>query len=506
MPEQKKDCGGLQRNLLEDRSLIIVSNRGPITFTTTEDGELSVQRSGGGLVTALMGLAEQLPSTWIASAASDEDRAWSSGEVATENGKSINLRFINPSNQAMEGYYGVISNPLLWFLQHSIWDFSHAPTIDRDTWQAWEQGYVTVNRLFADAVVEQVQQDNRPSLVMLQDYHLYLAPRIIRRRLRNRRNHILTHFIHIPWPGPEDWGLLPAKMRESILDGLCALDLLGFQTKDDSLNFIRTCETLLPGAEVNYRLGRITYHNRVTHVRDFPISIEVEAVKQQVETEEVTLYREQLAEQVSGQKMILRIDRTEPSKNIVRGFQAFDEMLECHPEHIGKVQFVAILVPSRLEVVEYQDYLGELMAASGKVNARYGTSDWEPVRVLVGESYPRALAAMQLYDVLLVNPVADGMNLVAKEGPTVNQNDGVIVLSERAGARQQLGEHALVIAPCDITATADALHTALVMPQEERAQRAQALKEAVEEEDIHKWMCWQVDMLQGILAGESRKR
>ena len=507
MQPEDRDCGSIQTDILNSRSLYIVSNRGPVTIQADDSGEKRFHRSGGGLVTALLEMAKAIPSTWIAAAMGEEDRAWKEGDLPIgEGGENIHVQFVPLEPEVYEGFYQSISNPLLWFLQHSLWDFANAPTINRDTWKAWNDGYVAANRAFADAVVNAVRRDHKPALVMLQDYHLYLAPRFIRSRLRIRRNLLLTHFIHIPWPGPEDWGLLPRPMREAILDGLCALDLVGFQTREDALNFIRTCESLLPGAVVNYRRGRVIFRNHITHVRDFPISIDVESVCAQAETEEVAQFREQIEGLVGDRKMILRIERTEPSKNIVRGFQAYDEMLESHPEHRGGVQFVAILVPSRLEVEEYQGYLDKIMAAAGSVNARYGTPEWEPVRVLVGESYPRALAAMQRYDALLVNPVADGMNLVAKEGPVVNQRNGVVILSERAGAHQQLGEHALVIAPVDVSETAEALHQALVMPDHERARRAHALREAVEREDIHLWLCWQMDAIRLMLRRAEEKR
>ncbi len=507
MQSENRDCGSIQTDILNSRSLYIVSNRGPVTIHADDSGENRFQRSGGGLVTALLELAKSIPSTWIAAAMGEEDRAWKEGDLPLGEGEEkIHVQFVPLDQEVYDGYYQTISNPLLWFLQHSLWDFANAPTINRDTWKAWNDGYVAANKAFADAVVDAVQRDRKPALVMLQDYHLYLTPRFIRNRLRIRRNLLLTHFIHIPWPGPEDWGLLPGKMREAILDGLCALDLVGFQTSEDALNFIRTCESLLPGAQVNYRRGWVEFRNHVTHVRDFPISIDVDSVCAQSETEEVAQFREQIADLIGERKMILRIERTEPSKNIVRGFQAYDEMLETHPEHQHNVQFVAIMVPSRLEVEEYQGYLDKIMAAAGNVNAHYGTPDWEPVRVLVGESYPRALAAMQLYDVLLVNPVADGMNLVAKEGPVVNHRDGVVVLSERAGAHQQLGEHALVIAPVDVSATAEALHNALTMQPNERARRAQALRMAVEREDIHLWLCWQMDAIRGMLQRAREKK
>jgi len=198
---------------------------------------------------------------------------------------------------------------------------------------------------------------------------------------------------------------------------------------------------------------------------------------------------------VGSCSVILRVDRIEPSKNIVRGFLAFEQMLELYPQHRGKVQFLALLVPSRLDVEEYRHYLDALMSTAGRVNAAYGDSEWEPVRVLVGESHPRAVAAMQLYDVLLVNSIADGMNLVAKEGPVVNRRDGVLVLSERTGARQQLEPGALVISPCDIYATAQAMHQALVMPATERQERASRLRWLVEREDINAWLCAQLQTM-----------
>ncbi len=310
--------------------------------------------------------------------------------------------------------------------------------------------------------------------------------------MRIRPRPTLLHFIHVPWPGSTYWRMLPGTMRQAILDSLCAVDLLGFQTREDGLNFIRSCESFLPGASVNFKRGRVWYRNHATHVRDFPISIDVEALRQLADSPEVAGYRSEIQSIAGGRQLIVRIDRIEPSKNVVRGFYAFEEMLELHPEHRGRVTFLALLVPSRLNVDEYQNYLDELMAAAGRVNARYGDSDWEPVRVLVGQNYPRAVAALQLYDVLLVNAIADGMNLVAKEGPVVNQRDGVLILSERTGARQQLEPGAIVIAPCDVYATGQALHQALVMSPEERQERAARLCWLIEREDITTWLCWQL--------------
>jgi len=322
---------------------------------------------------------------------------------------------------------------------------------------------------------------------------LYLVARFLRTKMRPRERPTLLHFIHIPWPGPEYWRILPPAMRQAILDGLCAVDVLGFQTREDRLNFIRTCQSHLSRAYVKYKRGRVWYRNHATYVRDFPISIDVDALRQAAESQEVVDYLSEIQDVVCERQLILRVDRIEPSKNIVRGFHAFEEMLELYPEHRGQVQFLALLVPSRMDVDEYQNYLDELMAAAGRVNAKYGTSEWEPVRVLVGDSYPRAVAALQLYDVLLVNAIADGMNLVAKEGPIVNQRNGVLILSERTGARQQLEPGAIIISPCDVYATAEALHQALVMSPEERSERAARLRWLIEREDITAWLYRQLE-------------
>jgi trehalose 6-phosphate synthase len=283
------------------------------------------------------------------------------------------------------------------------------------------------------------------------------------------------------------------QMRQAILEGLCAVDLLGFQTHEDGLNFIRTCESHLPGCRVNYRKGRIWFRHHATHIRDFPISIDVGGLRQFAETEEVRTYLEQILQLHGEYQIMLRIDRIEPSKNIVRGFQAFDELLELHPEHRGKVKFLALMVPSRLDVNEYSDYLDEVMGVAGRINARYGGNNWEPIRILVEENYPRAVAALQIYDVLLVNSIADGMNLVAKEGPIVNSRDGVLVLSERTGAYQQLEPGVLVVSPLDIYGTAEAMHRALTMSPGERSERAGRLRSLVESHDIVDWLNQQLN-------------
>jgi trehalose 6-phosphate synthase len=491
-----KDCEALQSEFFANRAVIIAANRGPVTFSRDEDDNLETQRGGGGLVTALIGLCRHTPDmTWIACARTETDGEWDQGSVDLEDGSHIQVQFLSPDDEAYDAYYNTISNPLLWFLQHTMWDVPRAPVIDQATWQAWEEGYVAVNSLFANAIAERVRAVDRPTLVMLQDYHLYLVARELRTLLRRRHRATTLHFIHIPWPGPEYWRILPPGMRQAILDSLCAVDVLGFQTQQDGLNFLRTCESLLPEASVNYGRRRIWYRNHATHIRDFPISIDIHAIRELALSPEVSEHQSEVEDIVGDRRLILRIDRIEPSKNVVRGFLAFDEMLERYPEYCGKVTFLALLVPSRMDLKEYRDYLDALMATAGRVNAQHGSSEWEPVRVLVGDSYTRAVAAMQLYDVLLVNAIVDGMNLVAKEGPIVNRRNGVLILSERAGARQQLEPGALIVSPCDVHATAEALHQALEMPDEERQENATRLQWLIEREDITDWLCRQLEAI-----------
>jgi trehalose 6-phosphate synthase len=487
----------LEATLLANRHLVVVSNRGPVTFEFDIDGTPKYQRGTGGLVTALLGLLHHVDATWIACARTEADAVWKEGDVTFgENQNSLRVIFLNPDPPVYEGYYNVIANPLLWFLQHSLWDLSRHPIIDRSTWDAWEGGYQQMNRLFAEAITDRVAVKGHRQIIMLQDYHLYLAARYVRDRLSPRRMPTMMHFTHIPWPGPEYWRILPPGMRGSILDGMCAVDLLGFQTREDGLNFLRSCEAYLPEAHVSYRRGWVWHRNHVSYVRDFPISIDVSSVKGISQDDAISEYYKELKDIVGDRQLILRIDRIEPSKNITRGFIAFEEMLQFHPEHIGKVVFLAMLVPSRMEVSEYQDYQDSLMAYAGRVNSRFGNSEWEPVRILIGDNYPRAIAALKLYDALLVNSLADGMNLVAKEGPVVNERNGVLVLSERTGARQQLGIGAIVISPCDIYATSEALHQALVMPVEEREERASRMRWVIEREDIVYWISHQLETLQ----------
>ncbi len=493
--------------IMEERQLIVASNRGPVTFTQRQDGSFSARQGSGGLVTAVSAVLQGQQAIWIAAAMTDGDRARAAAaEDAGEtlitphgSGSQFKLRFVTPSQEAYNQYYNEISNPLLWFLQHYLWDTPRSPDITHETWSAWRDGYCCVNQMFADEIIRACDQLDKEPVIMLQDYHLYLTGGMIREK---RPNAIIQHFIHIPWPDPDYWRLLPMEMRRALCEGLLGCDIVGFQTPDHARSFMYTCEAYVPGVEVSYNKRLISWNGRTIQVAHYPISIDTEAVRRTAHSQEARAYERYLPTHFN-EFTILRIDRAEPSKNIIRGFNAFDRFLESHPEYKNRVNFIAVTQPSRMDVEEYRDYLDDMSATVGRINARYASVEtgWQPITVIMGESYPRVLAAMRWYDVLLVNSIIDGMNLVAKEGALINERSGVIILSEGAGAALQLGEHALMVSPADIEGTAEAIHQALTMPFSERQRRGRALREAVEHEDVREWFQDQLADIGALIHG-----
>jgi trehalose 6-phosphate synthase len=430
-----------------------------VTYDRDDEGRRIERRGGGGLVTALRGLLEHHDVTWIASATTEEDRV-----VAVESGGRGEVVLVAHDPVAYDRYYNVIANPLLWFIQHELWGLALRPNIDRFVHEAWDEGYVAVNRAFADAVVACL--DDKPdALVFFHDYQLYLAPRMVRDA---RPDAALAHFVHIPWPA--DWSVLPPEMRDAIHDGLLANDVVAFHTERWARNFRADC-------------GDLGY-TQVTH---HPISIDVEEFDELRESEAVR-ERERVLEAERPERLVVRVDRTDPSKNIVRGFTAFGLFLEEHPEWHRRVSMLALLDPSRQKVPEYVEYLAAVEREAAAVNERFGSDGWLPVDLRVADDFARSVAAYKQFDVLLVNAVYDGMNLVAKEAPLVNGRAGVLVLSENAGAHEELGEWALTVNPFDVAGQADAIHRALTMDEAERRRRSEAIQAQVRANDVRAWI------------------
>jgi len=484
------------------RSIIVVANRGPVTFRRSADGTRVARRGGGGLVTALGSLVSHHDVTWIASAMTGEDRAVAreaAGEPVDErarDGSQYRLHLVAHDPSAYDWYYNVVANPTLWFLQHYLWDLTQKPNLDHGLHHAWNEGYVAVNRAFADAVSTELER--RPeSIVFFHDYHLYLAPRMVRDA---RPDALLAHFVHIPWAQPDYWYVLPESIRRDIHDGLLANDVVGFHTPRWRRNFLRAAEDIA-GAECAGDHAR--YRDRDVLVTAHPIAVDVEEFEELARSQPVLSEERALVRQ-RPEKLIVRVDRTDPSKNVVRGFRAFELFLDAHIEWHGRVVMLALLDPSRQDIPEYSEYLAMIQREARRVNERFQRDRWTPVQLEIADNFPQSVAAYKQFDVLLVNAIFDGLNLVAKEAPLVNERDGVLVLSENAGAHEEVGEWALSINPFDVAGQAEALYEALEMPADERHERIERIRARVREHDLTAWIEAQLDDLDRVASPTAR--
>lgn len=475
---------------MDGRPLILVSNRGPVAFAVAGSDEFEIRRSGGGLVTALSGLVDIVPAVWISAAIEDGDvimaRRSPRGFALPESGTSTEGRFVLIDPEVYERYYNVVANPMLWFIQHYLWDLSNVPDIRAGELAAWTDGYQVANALFADAVLDALA-DNPDAVVMLHDYHLYTAPASIR---AGAPGAFLHFFVHIPWPQPDYWRVLPPHIREAVLEGLLACDVVAFHTPRYARNFLLSCEDLL-GLDVDYAGLAVSLGDREVAVRHYPISIDADGFTQmaagpEVRAEESTFLRRR------RRNLVVRIDRTDLSKNILRGFTAFDVFLDRHPEFREDITFFAMLQPSRQDVPEYVEYVERITSLVSMINTKHGNTDWMPIDLRFESNLPLAVTAYKHFDVMLVNSIFDGMNLVAKESMLVNERDGVLILSENVGAFDEIGAYSLAVNPFDIEAQAQALYEALTMPHTERRARADAIREVISENDITRWLQAQV--------------
>jgi trehalose 6-phosphate synthase len=487
---------------VDSSPLIIVSNRGPAQFERDENGERTVRRGGGGLVTALSGLVSHRDALWIASAMTDEDIAVSeetdgAAELSID-GIDYKVCMVGSDPQAYERFYNVIANPILWFIQHYLWDLSNAPDIRQEELDAWDYGYQEVNRDIAEAVVKQIEGREDP-LVMLHDYHLYTAPRMIREQ---RPDVFLHHFVHIPWSQPDSWRVLPNRIRDAIFDGLLANDIIGFHTVAYCINFLRCCDELLE-AEVDYGNGEVRHAGGSTIARAYPLGIDAERLERAAASPEVAEAEREVLER-RRKHLIIRVDRADLSKNVLRGFTAFDVFLTQHPEFREEVTFIAHLQPSRQDVPEYAEYLERIEALVAVVNHRHGTTDWMPIDLRIYENFYDAVARYKHFDLLMVNSIFDGMNLVAKEAPAVNTRDGVLMLSENTGSHQELWDYVISVNPFDIEEQAQAIYRALTMPAEQRRAWSEGLKEIIYSRNPGDWVDDQLEDIERLRASRAK--
>jgi trehalose 6-phosphate synthase len=469
------------------RKLLVVSNRAPVSYQRSAGGARVARRGGGGVVTALGGLLAHHDVTWVASAMTEEDRAVAAecdGSFAeeTRDGATYRLRLVAHDAEAYDRYYNVLANPTLWFLQHYLWGLGSAPDFGPRLHEAWDVGYVPVNEAFAAATLEELEHEP-DAAVMFHDYHLYLAPGLV----RDARPEIVTsHFVHIPWPEPDYWHALPEELRVAVHEGLLANDVVGFHTERWRRAFLLSAQRLL-GARVDEEAGTLEYGGRRTRVVAHPIGVDA-AEFDRLRDDSTVLEREAELVARRPEQLVLRVDRIDPSKNVVRGFHAFSLLLARHPELHGKVAMAALLAPSRQDIPEYAEYAAAVESAAREVNDRFASNGWRPVKLDVADDFARSIAGYKQFDVLFVNPVFDGLNLVAKEAFLVNERDGVLVLSENAGVHEELGEWALTVNPLDVSGQADALHAALMLEAAERRPRAEAIRGHVRAHGIQEWI------------------
>ena len=465
--------------------IVVASNRGPVSYSTSPDGSLAERRGVGGLVTAVGGALAQREALWIAAPMTDEDRERIPGgpfAVSAQGGR-LRVRFADIDPDTYTAYYNEFSNRILWFAHHQLWEQTPRAFGGADQ-EAWE-AYQTVNARFADAIVADAPQG---SVALPQDYHLSLVPALLR---ESRPDLPVAMFWHIPFARPEGYELLGA-WGAQLLKGMLGADLIGFHTEWWASNFAGCCVAML-GAETDDR--SVTFEGRTTMLGRYPIGVDAPALRAEAEDESVAKAAVRIEELAQDRMLVLRVDRTDLSKNILRGLVAFGHVLERRKDLHEKVVHVVLLTPSRGDVPEYQEYTRACLARADRINARFGNPSWRPVTIEIDDDFSRTLAAYRRYDVLLVNPVFDGMNLVAREGPILNERDGVLVLSANAGAADEIGTAALIVNPFDARDTALALEHALDMTPIERKARAERLREVAEGDPPAVWLDHQLNDL-----------
>jgi trehalose 6-phosphate synthase len=470
----------------------VASNRGPISYQFATDGSLTGQRGGGGMIAGVMsGLAAVAPQadvTWICAALSDADRtAARQPDTGVRDPDGVPVRMLDIPPDIFDRAYNNVANSTLWFLHHLLFDTTNQPQFGLAFAPDWAS-YLAYNEAFAAALAEEAGPDREPGGVamLVQDYHLSLVPRMLRERLDGAAGgHTrIAHFWHIPWAPSDYYRILPLDVGRALLDGILGADHAGFHAARWASAFLDCCTAIL-GADVDRTgpastggvaiagtVGRVRYRGHVTEVAVHPMGVDADALRTRAGGADVRAHIGTLGQAAGGRKLIVRVDRTELSKNIVRGLAAYRELLATRPQWRGRVMHLAFAYPSRSAVPEYRAYTEQVRRLAREITEEFGTADWNPLILEVKDDYPRSLAACALADVLVVNPIRDGMNLVAQEGPVLSQRGCALVLSREAGAAATLAADALLVNPFDVTETADAMHQALAMPDAERLRRS----------------------------------
>ena len=493
-----------------NQRVLVASNRGPVSYQFGADGSLIPSRGGGGMIAGvtdgLAALGAGSSATWICAALSDADRAVARARDTSDR-VDIGVRMLDIAPDIFDRAYNRVANSTLWFLLHQLFDTPNRPRFGREFRRDWE-AYLAYNEAFADALTQEAVTGGASPRVLIQDYHLCLAPRLLRDRLGGQPGHPsgeagIGHFCHTPWAPPDYYRMLPDDVGRALLDGILGADRAGFHAERWATAFLDCCAAVL-GADVTRTglagpgpgpVGRVTYRGHVTEVAVHPLGVDAAALRERARAGDVRAHVGALRRAAGGRKLIVRVDRTELSKNIVRGLAAYRELLATRPQWRGRVVHLAFAYPSRSALAEYRAYTDQVRELAGQISEEFRTADWDPLVLEVKDDYPRSLAACALADVLLVNPIRDGMNLVAQEGPVLSERGCALVLSREAGAAATLAADALLVNPYDVTETADALHRALEMPDAERQRRGAALAATAAADPPARWLGGQLASL-----------
>ncbi|MEU6381975.1 trehalose-6-phosphate synthase [Streptomyces bauhiniae] len=464
--------------------VLVASNRGPVSYTVGPDGELSSRRGGGGLVSGLSAIGPDTDAVWVCAALGDGDREAvrraDGGLLPAEDTGGQRVRMLDIDAEVYADAYNGIANSALWFVHHMMYQTPLEPVFDAEFRRQWD-AYRAYNQAFAEALAEEAAPG---AAVLIQDYHLALAPRMLRKLRPDLR---IGHFSHTPWAPPDYFRLLPDDIAAELLTGILGADRAAFLTRRWADAFTDCCHAVLgPGIPSGTEIGVHGLGADAEFLRERAHRADVD--------ERMAALREQIGE---GRRSIVRVDRTELSKNIVRGLLAYRRLLEDHPEWRERVVHVAFAYPSRQDLALYRSYMDEVRRVAEEINSEYGTEGWTPVLLHLDDDFARSLAAYRLADVALVNPIRDGMNLVAKEVPVVSDEGVALVLSREAGAYEELAEHAITVNPYDIVGTAEALHEALTLPDPVRADRSKHLSDAATALPPTKWFLDQLNALRG---------
>lgn len=464
--------------------VLVASNRGPVSYEVLEDGSLSARRGGGGLVSGLSAIGPDHDAVWVCAALGDGDREAvrraGGGPLPAEDTGEQRVRMLDIDATVFADAYNGIANSVLWFVHHMLYQTPLEPVLDAEFRRQWAS-YQAYNRAFAEALAQEAAEG---AAVLIQDYHLALAPRMLRQLRPDLR---IGHFSHTPWAPPDYFRLLPDDIAAELLTGILGADRAAFLTRRWADAFTDCCHAVLgPGIPSGTRIGVHGLGADADFLRERAHRPDVD--------ERMAALRAEIGE---GRRTVVRVDRTELSKNIVRGLLAYRQLLEARPEWRERVVHLAFAYPSRQDLAVYRDYTAEVQRVADEINSRFGTPGWTPVVLHVKDDFARSLAAYRLADVALVNPIRDGMNLVAKEVPVVSDEGCALVLSQEAGAYEELGEDAIVVNPYDVVGTADALHTALSLPPGERAERSKRLAAAATALPPARWFLDQLGALTG---------